>query len=238
MFEIGSSLREARLRQRLELSEIESATRIRSRYLQALEDERFDVLPGTAYARGFLRTYAEHLGLNGQRFVDEYNARFPLVDEPPAAPLAKVRRRRTLLDTRFVIVAFAVLIALIGWRIANIGSHHAARRPPAPVSHTRLSQPTVQHAPRAAVPKTTASLVLVARGPCWISVRLGSDAGRLLYERTLEQGQTVRFVARRLWIRIGAPWNLDATLNRKRVRLPGSIGNVIATPKGMVGTAP
>jgi hypothetical protein len=71
------------------------------------------------------------------------------------------------------------------------------------------------------------------RGPCWLSVRLGSDTGRLLYERTLEQGQTVGFSGTRLWIRIGAPWNLDATLNGKRVQLPGSIGNVVATPRGL-----
>jgi hypothetical protein len=49
-------------------------------------------------------------------------------------------------------------------------------------------------------------------------------------DRTLEQGQAVGFSGPRLWIRIGAPWNLDATLNGKRVRLPGSIGNVVATP--------
>lgn len=233
MFEIGSSLREARLRQRLELSEIERATRIRSRYLQALEDERFDLLPGTAYAKGFLRTYAEQLGLDGQRFVEEFDSRFPVVDEPPAVPLAKVRRPRTLLDTRLVVVAVAVLIGLIGWRVAEIGGHHAAQRPPPSVSHIRLSHQAVHRASRAPGPKRTASLVLVARGPCWISVRQSSDAGRLLYEGTLERGQLARFAARRLWIRIGAPWNLEATLDSKHVRLPDSIGNVIATPKGL-----
>jgi hypothetical protein len=233
VFEIGSSLREARLRQRLELSEIERATRIRSRYLQALEDERFDLLPGTAYAKGFLRTYAEQLGLDGQRFVEEFDTRFPVVDEPPAVALTKVRRPRTLLDARIAIVAFAVLIGLIGWRVADIGGHHAAQRPPPFVSHIRLSHQGVHRASRAPGPKRTASLVLVARGPCWISVRQSSDAGRLLYEGTLERGQLVRFAVRRLWIRIGAPWNLEATLNSKHARLPDSIGNVIATPKGL-----
>jgi hypothetical protein len=73
---------------------------------------------------------------------------------------------------------------------------------------------------------------VATRGPCWLSVRLGSDTGRVLYERTLEQGQAVGFSGSRLWIRIGAPWNLDATLNGKRVQLPGSLGNVVATPRG------
>jgi Helix-turn-helix domain/Aminoacyl-tRNA editing domain len=72
VFEIGSSLREARMRESLELADVERATRIRARYLMALEEERFDIFPGTAYAKGFLRTYADHLGLDAQRFVDEY----------------------------------------------------------------------------------------------------------------------------------------------------------------------
>jgi len=56
--------------QQLELSEVERATRIRAKYLKALEDEGFDVLPAAAYAKGFLRTYADFLGLDAQRFVD------------------------------------------------------------------------------------------------------------------------------------------------------------------------
>jgi transcriptional regulator with XRE-family HTH domain len=67
LFEIGSSLREARERRGLELNEIERATRIRSRYLRALEEEQFGQLPGRAYAKGFLRTYADYLGLDASR---------------------------------------------------------------------------------------------------------------------------------------------------------------------------
>jgi len=92
VFEIGSSLREARERQKLELSEIERETRIRSRYLQALEEDRFDRLPAPAYAKGFLRTYADYLGLDAQRFVDEYNARFAPAEEPQAAAPVRIRR--------------------------------------------------------------------------------------------------------------------------------------------------
>ena len=76
MFDIGSSLREARLRQDLDFPELEERTKIRPKYLRALEDERFDILPAPTYVRGFLRSYAEALGLDGQPFVDEYNSRF------------------------------------------------------------------------------------------------------------------------------------------------------------------
>jgi hypothetical protein len=235
VFEIGSSLREARERQDLELSKVEQATHIRARHLAALEEERFDVIPGDAYAKGFLRTYADFLGLDGQRFVDEYNTRFPPSEEPPGVSLARVRRRRSLLHSRLVVVlAFAVLLGLIGWRLAAVESRHTAAPSPAPrtVSHARLSQPTVPHT-EPARRATTARIVLSARDRCWISVRLDSKFGRRLYERTLEPGESVRFARRRLWIRIGAPWYLAARLNGRPVRLPASTGNVVVTPTGI-----
>ena len=76
VFEIGNNLREARLRRRLDLVEAEQDTKIRSKYLAALETEDFDVLPGPVYTRGFLRTYARYLSLDPQMYIDEYNARF------------------------------------------------------------------------------------------------------------------------------------------------------------------
>ncbi|MGH3062528.1 MAG: helix-turn-helix domain-containing protein, partial [Gaiellaceae bacterium] len=81
MFEIGNSLREARLRQGLEFPRIETETKIRGKYLRALEEEQFEVLPGETYVKGFLRTYADYLGLEGQLYVDEYNSRFTTAEE-------------------------------------------------------------------------------------------------------------------------------------------------------------
>src|SRR6266513_3843150 len=94
MFEIGNSLREARLRQGLEFPEVEHATKVRSKYLRALEDEQFDILPAQTYIKGFLRTYAEYLGLDGQLYVDEYNSRYVAIEEQP------IRVRRTVRQPR------------------------------------------------------------------------------------------------------------------------------------------
>jgi cytoskeleton protein RodZ len=69
---VGAILREARDRRKVELSEVEAATRIRLRYLRAIEDEEWDVLPGGVYTRGFIRTYAAFLGLDGDRLVGDY----------------------------------------------------------------------------------------------------------------------------------------------------------------------
>jgi cytoskeleton protein RodZ len=238
VFEIGSNLRDARTRRGLELSQIERDTRIRPRYLQALEDERFDLLPGEAYAKGFLRTYANFLGLEGERFVDEYNSRFPASEEPPNVKLARVKRRRSLFDLRFVAIPFAVLLGLIGWQLAKSGGsgghHQVAHLPSTPATVANVA-PHVRARTTAPAPAPVAARVVFAatRGPCWLSVRLGSETGRVLYETTLQAGETARFSGRRLWIRIGAPWNLLATLNGKPVVLPSALGNVVVTPSGL-----
>src|SRR6266487_1901645 len=93
MFEIGSSLREARLRQGLDFPEIEQNTKIRGKYLRALEDEQFDLLPAQTYVKGFLRSYAEYLGLDGQLYVDEYNSRYVIGDEEAAMRARRPTRR-------------------------------------------------------------------------------------------------------------------------------------------------
>ena len=124
MFEIGSSLREARERQKLELSAIERDTRIRPKFLRALEDEQFDRLPAPAYARGFLRTYADYLGLDAQRFVDEYNAHFAPAEEPQAAVPVRIRRPGRLRRRLLVVLPVALAVGLVAWGFSLGGNHH------------------------------------------------------------------------------------------------------------------
>ena len=71
--DIGSTLRQARDRRALPLDRCAESTRIRSKYLIALEENRFDSLPEPAYARGFLKTYADYLGLDPGRLLDLYD---------------------------------------------------------------------------------------------------------------------------------------------------------------------
>jgi len=238
MFEIGSSLRAARMRQRLELSQAERDTRIRAKYLGALEDERFDVLPGPAYTKGFLRSYADYLGLDAQRFVDEYKTRFAAEEEQVAPPPVRIRRSGFAFAPWLLAMAvLAASSAVLAWRLSSNGGHPAT--PAAPPAQTRpTTRAALPAAPRTATqPVTVARIALVAtRGPCWLSVHLGSATGRSVYQGTLERGRTARFSSTRLWIRIGAPWNVDATLNGKAVQLPASTGDVVVTPAGLSAT--
>src|SRR5215218_7778826 len=86
MFQLGNTLREARTRQGLELCDAAEATRIRVKFLAALEGERLDDLPAEFYARAFLRTYAEFLGLDGDVYVAELNSRLEARRPPPPPP--------------------------------------------------------------------------------------------------------------------------------------------------------
>jgi cytoskeleton protein RodZ len=225
VFEIGSSLRAAREHQKLELSDVERATRIRTKYLQALEEERFDVLPGTAYVKGFLRTYADFLELDGPRFVEEFNERFAPSEPFETAPLVRVRRRQRLLDVRVAVLLLAVGVGLFSWRLASGGGKH--RSAPAPPTTTRVrATTTTKTTPQP--PRLGRVVLVAAHGPCWLEVRSG---GKLLYARELGQGGRALFTGRRLWIRVGAPWNLDATANGKRLALPTTTGNIVVTPR-------
>ncbi|MGH2962613.1 MAG: helix-turn-helix domain-containing protein [Solirubrobacterales bacterium] len=95
--EIGSILAETRKRHGIDIETVEERTKIRGKYLRALEDEEWDVLPGPAYTRGFIRAYAELLGLDSEVLVDEFRHRH---EEPAtrsyelAEPLLKGRGAR------------------------------------------------------------------------------------------------------------------------------------------------
>jgi cytoskeletal protein RodZ len=80
---IGSILKEERARQGLEIGAVEERTKIRTKYLRALENEDWDILPGPAYTRAYLRTYAGMLGLDADALVDEYRERFEEPESPP-----------------------------------------------------------------------------------------------------------------------------------------------------------
>ena len=75
MFEIGNTLREARVRRNLTLQQVEEDIKIRVKYVQAMENEDWDVMPGVTYVKGFLRTYATYLGLDPEVIIGEFRSR-------------------------------------------------------------------------------------------------------------------------------------------------------------------
>lgn len=228
MFDIGSSLREARLRQELDFPELEERTKIRPKYLRALEDERFDILPAPTYVKGFLRSYAESLGLDGQPFVDEYNSRFAVGDEESVIRARRVpvqrRDRRAARESRiaaFALLAIAIVTALViaAWRFG--GPEGETVPGLAAQGQGGTTQSVAPAAGRARL------VVRASRGNSWMEVRSGSMAGRLLYSGTLERGQRKTFQGRSLQLALAKPGNVSVRLNGNRVELPAGTAFVI-----------
>jgi hypothetical protein len=243
VFEIGASLREARLKRGLSPADVNKAIRIRDRYLQALEEERWELLPGDAYVKGFLRTYADFLGLDANLYVDEYSSRFGEREEQPLAPQplprserrhGGSRRRRGLVRPLVaLLVVAAVVAAVAAWRLDR-GSGNAS--PPATSSTTTGTTTTTKHKThrRVVLPKT--AVLVAARGATWLDVRYGSSSGKLIYENVLAQGKklSVPLTRGKVWVRIGLPANLDVRLGGKLAHgLPSQVGNVLLTQHGI-----
>jgi hypothetical protein len=247
VFEIGNSLREARLRQGLEIPRIEAETKIRGKYLRALEEEQFEVLPGDTYVKGFLRTYADYLGLDGQLYLDEFNSRFAASEELPFAQSTTPKKRRRRVESNLVVVALAAIVAvtvLVVVGLSGLGSDSGGETPPPATTTTAEPGPTTTAAQEAVgEPAPRARLVLTAaRGDSYVQVRAGGVNGKLLWEGTLEQGQTQRFTRyARLWLDLDDPQNLNAKVNNRRLEnFPTQPAVVLVTAKGVrtISTGP
>jgi len=227
MFEIGDSLREARLRRSVEFGQVEQATKIRAKYLRALEDEQFDQLPSPTYVKGFLQTYADYLGLDGHLYVDEYNSRFVVGDDWEGPRRSRVRpaRRDRGIETSIVMISLALIaivtiVVISAWKVSGSG----AKRPP--------------HAPpvsrRAAVRAPAPYLRIEApRGDSYVAVRRGGPAGQIVFEGTLEKGGVEPFRGTEFWVEVSAPENLTILVGGRRVALAGRRHeSLTVTPSG------
>src|SRR5579862_9433558 len=94
MDEIGSTLREARMRARIDMSEVEARTKIRAKYLRAIENEEWDLLPGEVYTKSFLRTYGQYLGLDTRQLLDDFKRRYERPTDHELRPIAPLGRDR------------------------------------------------------------------------------------------------------------------------------------------------
>jgi cytoskeleton protein RodZ len=235
VFEIGNSLREARLRQGLDLARAEDDTKIRAKYLQALEDERFEILPAETYVKGFLRTYAEYLGLDGQIYVDEFNSRFVSAEEPVAATAPKRRPRQRASESSFVVVALAGIVAVAVLVVVAFafGTNETGTTAGELAANETTSSPSA--APPGATNRPVAKVVLrAAGGDTWVSVRAGAANGELLFAGTIFDGESERFSSSRLWVEVGRVQNLRISVNGRRIRnVPTGEPVLVVTANGV-----
>jgi hypothetical protein len=189
---VGNKLREARTRRHLGLQDVEAATKIRGRYLQAIENEDWDQLPGDTYARAFIRTYGSFLGLDGERLAEEQRQergstrpgeRLPRV-EPRPRRVARERRAPAVSPRLVAFVVSALLVvALIVVGLSSGGSNQGA--PEAGKAGGTKNAGNVKANPVAA----GHSLMLTANGEVWVCL-LNGKGNPLVKGRVLYPGET------------------------------------------------
>ena len=241
MFEIGSSLKEARLRQGLDFPEIETGTKIRGKYLNALEEERFDVLPAEAYIKGFLRTYAEYLGLDGQLYVNEFNSRYVAPEEMQSIRVrrtAQARRHRRVqggvLIAALAGIAIVTALVIVAWTSGSAPDQHLAGIPPGASTQQKKHDRTQPQSAKAHI-----TLRAVRTYVSLLAVRKGGPTGKILLENVeLAPGEAKKFTRRSLWINTGTPGNLRVIVNGKRVTYPGGKPQAfVVSARGIIAPA-
>jgi cytoskeleton protein RodZ len=244
MPEIGATLREARMRARIDVSEIEAQTKIRAKYLRALENEEWSLLPGPTFVKSFLRTYAQALDLDGKALVEEYRLHHERTSEAFEPIVSAPRRGRTggrggQGPSRGYVAAVSVvggLILLLIVLLATGGSTPPRKRVAAGTRST--ASRTAGHRSSAATTRThTVQLValsLKATAAVYVCL-LGDHARKLVPGLELQAGEsTSTFHARRFDLTLG---NSSVTMygdGRARTVAPSSepIGYAVTRARG------
>jgi hypothetical protein len=214
MADIGPTLREARMRDRIDISEVEARTKIRAKYLRAIENEEWDLLPGPVYAKSFLRTYGDYLGLDSRMLLDEFKRQYERPSENDARPIGSIasrererRERRpapripSWLPIAVVVVVILVVLGVVGSLSSSPNTTTAQRR-----HHRRarrVARRRVRAVPVPVAAPTTATLQMAATGPLYVCLVNGSGI-KLINEQTFTPGQTIPIQkARKLLLTLG-----------------------------------
>ena len=217
MADIGTTLREARIRARIDMSEVEARTKIRAKYLRAIENEEWDLLPGPVYVKSFLRTYGDFLGVDSRMLVDEYKRRYERPAEQELRPISarsrdrerrERRRRRPRLGPigAVVLVLAAVVVAL--FLIGGGLNHTATSSTPttsAGAGATTRKHPTRTHRHSHKPPPkpTSVTLKLVPTSTVYVCVEDGNGK-RLVPGVIYSAGQSIPTqTAKKLLITLG-----------------------------------
>lgn len=190
---IGETLREARVRQRVNIEELEQSTKIRAKYLRALENEEFGLLPGPTYVKSFLRTYAEKLGLDAQLLVSEFRAQYeepePVEFQPLASPPRDARRRPPTPAFGPGAAIGAAVVALLAFLLI-LGLTGGDDEPEQTVDTGPDKTQPQERKPAAPQPAERVELRVTPAFPTYICVDRGPE--EVVFEGTIDSPRTFR----------------------------------------------
>jgi cytoskeletal protein RodZ len=236
---VGEILREEREKKGLSLKDVETAISIRSLYLKSIEEGNYSIIPGEVYLKGFIRNYANYLGLNGQEMVDLYRksqlpsptpiASVPSPVEPPQTkPTAPVGK---LMGKRLLILILLIIIVTGAWWIMFAS---APRNPDPPAENkpvpTAPSQPAPGPTPiplSSEAKQITKPVVLIAKftDQCWTLITVD---GKEVYEGIPKNGETLTWEAQQnIVMTLGNASAVDLIYNGQNLGKPGGKGEVV-----------
>jgi cytoskeleton protein RodZ len=237
---IGSTLRDARIRARIDIAEVEAATKIRAKYLRAIENEEWDLLPGPVYVKSFLRTYGDYLGLDSRMLVEEFKRLYERPADHELHPIAPVRRDRQRERERSgrarfapppwavigavlaLVVAVLALIGVLNGKSGNNANQTAGMHTD---THHKTHHRHAHKKPTTTTATThklrTVTLQLAPTAPVYVC--LANGAGKKLIAGVIyNPGQTIpRATARELYLTLGNP-SVQMKVNGKSVTVPPS----------------
>lgn len=228
MFEIGNTLREARVRRKITLQQAEQDTKIRVKYIQAMENEDFEIMPGPTYVKGFLRTYSTYLNLDPDVLVGEYQSRgLPGKTQPEpfgGSSIIGARRRHRGRNTVLLVAVLCLFVLAV---IYILGLNGQEGTPPTtqPDALGLLSpSPSTAASSAADGTPTVANQVRVsATATTWIQVRENSAGGKTLFSGSMQKGTSKVFKGDVLWLRLANPPSV-------RLRVAGETQPVVSGP--------
>lgn len=256
MAEIGSILREARIRRGLSLKQVSEITKVRAKYLEALEQNDYKVIPGPTFIKAYLRTYASVLRLDPDELVDEYRSTYERRRENTAEhydlTLEHVRNRslrqkkRPVRNTRrgyAVAGALAIVaVVLLAYFGSNRGLPEARMGEVAVGAATTTTLAGTGAGTTAVVGGTTTSstdavftggvvsLRIRAENTCFVMVREDNEAGTMLYRKTMQPNEEFIYSdSKRYWVHIALPEAVRVFINEEEYDVPGEGGGFIIT---------
>lgn len=221
------------MRQKLDIAEIESRTKIRAKYLRALENEDWGVLPGPTFVKTFLRTYAEEVGVDPHLLVEEFRSQHEGEDELDFQPVAVSRARRRNRGRRegprmpgpppvWVILLILALAVVVGLYVLGSKSEKddkaSNQDTSAKTQQTETTPARAKPAPKPAPPKGV-TVRVAPTVPTYACVDTGAGT-ETVFEGTLEGAQTFKN-AREVRLNLGKR-SVDLRANGKAVEIPPS----------------
>lgn len=257
---IGSILRETRIHLGLTLKQVSEITKVRAKYLQALEEDDYEILPGPTFIKAYLRTYASMLRLDPDAVIEEYRNTYErrqvadedyydLTLEQMRTRASGRRRKRSPENTRrgYALAGALAIIAvvLLAWFGSNRGSGEVrlgsesfgdgtSTNVSAVSSTTTTLGPATTDTTAAVVTGNDIVLGLKATADCYVVVRVNDQNGEVEFRGVMLSGDAKLITgAKRYWLQIGEPESLQVSINDIVREVTGGSGIYYATETGM-----